>query len=148
MTSLLPGLGGRREAREEALTFLYQVELTGESVSEALAARGLPPVGYAVEMIEGVAAAETELDGILERNLKSWRVERLAIVDRVLARMAAWELLFRPDVPTGVVLSEVVELATQYSGEESPRFLNGVLRAVADEARADEVSVDEAGEGE
>ena len=49
--------------------------------------------------------------------------------------MAAWELGHRPDVPTGVVLSELVELATQYSGTDAPRFLNGLLRAVADELR-------------
>ena len=143
MTNLVPGLGGRREAREEALTLLYEVELTGESAHDALSARDFPPVDYAIEMIVGVAADKAELDELLGRNLKAWRVGRLAIVDRVLARMAAWELLRRPDVPTGAVLSELVELATQYSGEESPRFLNGVLRAVADEVRAGEVRAGE-----
>lgn len=136
--SARPGLGGRREAREEALGALYELELTGESAVEALARREVPPEAYALEVIEGVCAERVVLDELLGRHLVAWTVPRLAVVDRTLARMAAWELLRRPDVPTGVVLSELVELATQYAGEESPRFLNGVLRAVADEVRAGE----------
>ena len=64
----------------------------------------------------------------------------MAMVDRTLARMAAWELVHRADVPTSAVMSELVELATQYCGAETPRFLNGVLRAVADEVRGEEVA--------
>ena len=135
MNDPVPGLGGRREAREEALSVLYGIELTGGSAADALALRWLPPEDYAVDMIEGVDAALGELDEILGRHLIGWRIERMAVVDRVIARMAAWELRSRADVPTGVVLSEAVELATRYCGEDSPRFLNGVLRAVADELR-------------
>lgn len=142
MTDLAPGLGGRREAREEALALLYEAELTGDPAPAAIGARPVPPETYAVQMVEGVADDRAEIDALLDRKLVRWRVDRLAIVDRVLARMAAWELLRRPDVPTGVVLSELVELATQYSGEESPRFLNGVLRAVADEVRPGEQEPD------
>lgn len=136
MSGLGPGIGSRREAREEALALLYEVELTGESPLDALAHREVAPEPYAQDIIEGIAADRAEIDDLIQRNLEGWRLTRLAIVDRVLARISAWELLRRPDVPTGAVLSEVVELATQYSGEESPRFLNGVLRAVADEVRA------------
>ncbi len=138
MSASIPGLGGRREAREEALSFLYETELTGSSIADALDGRDLPPEGYAREVIEGVAAEREVLDEVIRHNLKGWRLERMAIVDRVIARMAAWELNSRPDVPTGAVLSEAVELATQYCGEDSPQFLNGVLRAVANELRPDE----------
>jgi transcription antitermination protein NusB len=131
------GVGGRREAREEALAFLYETELTGSSVADALDGRDLPPEDYALAMVEGVAAERDELDEVISRNLKGWRLARMAIVDRTIARMATWELKSRPDVPTGVVLSEAVELATQYCGEDSPRFLNGVLGAVAVELRPD-----------
>jgi len=131
-------LGGRREAREEALSFLYETELTGESIPATLESRDIPLEDYAVEMIEGIDAQRQELDDIIRRNLTGWRLERMAIVDRVIARMAAWELRSRRDVPTGAVLSEAVQLATQYCGEDSPRFLNGVLRSVANELRPDE----------
>lgn len=132
----IPGLGGRREAREDALAVLYEVEMTGESVAESLASRDVAPGMYAIDIVEGVAANIETIDEILSRHAKRWRLDRFTTVDRSLARMAAWELGHRPDVPTGVVLSELVELATQYSGTDAPRFLNGLLRAVADELRA------------
>jgi N utilization substance protein B len=132
----IPGLGGRREAREDALAVLYEVEMTGESVAESLAARDVAPGMYAIDIVEGVAANIETIDEILSRHAKRWRLDRFTTVDRSLARMAAWELGHRPDVPTGVILSELVELATQYSGTDAPRFLNGLLRAVADELRA------------
>ena len=131
----VPGFGARREAREDALAVLYEVEIAGDSAFEALARRAVPPTGYAVELALGVDADRDEVDDLLSRHLVGWRLERLAVVDRSVARIAAWELVHRDDVPTGVVLSEAVALATQYCGAESPRFLNGVLRAVADEVR-------------
>jgi N utilization substance protein B len=57
-------------------------------------------------------------------------------VDRALLRLAVFELAYRPDVPIGVVLSEAVELAAQYSTDASAKFVNGVLAAIADEVRA------------
>ena len=134
----MSAVGGRREAREEALSFLYETELTGEPIAYAFAARAIPLEDYATTMVEGIDADRVELDDIIRRNLTGWRLERMAIVDRVIARMATWELRSRSDVPTGAVLSEAVELATQYCGEDSPRFLNGVLRSVANELRPNE----------
>ncbi len=133
----LPGFGTRREAREDALAVLYEAEIAGGTAAEALARRGVPPSQYAVELSLGVDADRENVDDLLARKLVGWRLERLAVVDRTLARIAVWELVHRDDVPTGVVLSEAVALATQYCSAESPRFLNGVLRAVADEARPD-----------
>lgn len=138
MTPSPSAIGGRREAREEALSFLYETELTGDPAAEGLAARDIPLEDYAIEVIEGVEGDRAELDEIIGRNLTGWTINRMAIVDRVIARMATWELRSRTDVPTGAVLSEAVELATQYCGEDSPRFLNGVLRSVANELRPDE----------
>ena len=131
------GVSSRREAREEALGLLYQLEVTGETLQAALSAKPVPPEEYALELVEGVAGTVDELDRLIGAQLTGWTVDRLAVVDRVLARIATWELNERADVPTGVVLSEAVELASQYSGAESPRFLNGVLRAVANESRGD-----------
>ena len=131
----VPGFGTRREAREDALAVLYEAEIAGGSAFEALARRAVPPSEYAMELALGVDADRESVDDLLRRHLVGWRLERLAVVDRTLARIAAWELMRRGDVPTGVVLSEAVALATQYCSAESPRFLNGVLRAVADEVR-------------
>jgi len=135
MSADVPGLGGRREAREEALAILYEAELTGDAVEETLAAREVAPTDYAIEIAEGVDDTRDDLDALLGRHLDNWRVERMPLVDRVIARVAAWELTACADVPTGVVLSEAVAIATQYCGERSPRFLNGVLGSVAVEVR-------------
>jgi N utilization substance protein B len=131
----IPGLGSRREAREDALAVLYEMELTGDSVAESLARRDVAPDEYAIRIVEGVSVHRAEIDEVVSRHVKEWRLERMTVIDRSLARMAAWELGHAPDVPTGVVLSELVGLATQYSGADAPRFLNGVLAAVAGELR-------------
>ena len=130
-----PSLGSRREAREEALAFLYGQEITGATVADGLAERIAPLERYAEQMVAGVEADRERIDALIADHLRGWRLERMAMVDRAIARMATWELVHRPDVPTGVVLSEAVELATLYGGEDSSRFLNGVLRAVADTVR-------------
>ncbi|MEM9466276.1 MAG: transcription antitermination factor NusB [Actinomycetota bacterium] len=135
MSIEVPGLNRRREAREEALAVLYQVEVTGESVEATLAAREIAPDEYAIEIADGVDDTRDDLDVRIGRHLTNWRVERMPIVDRVIARMAVWELETQSDTPTGVVLSEAVELASQYCGEKSAPFLNGVLSSVAAEVR-------------
>ena len=135
MSSEIPGFGSRREAREEALAILYQAELTGDPVDDALSGRDVAPSEYAVEIAVRVDDERDDLDALLGRHLKNWRVERMPLFDRVIARIAVWELSERNDIPTGVVLSEAVEIATQYCAEPSPRFLNGVLSSVATEVR-------------
>ena len=135
MTAEVPGFGARREAREDALALLYEAEIAGGCVTDALARRPVPPSDYAVELVHGFDADHEAVDTLLRAHLVGWRLERLAIVDRTLARIAVWELLRQHDIPTGVVLSEAVALASQYCSAESPRFLNGVLSAVAREVR-------------
>ena len=131
----VPSLGGRREAREEALAVLYQAEVTGDAVDDVLGRRDVPPADYAIEIAEGVDDGRDDLDVLLGRHLDNWRVERMPLVDRVIARIAAWELSSGDEVPTGVALSEAVAIATEYCGDRSPRFLNGVLASVAAEVR-------------
>lgn len=132
----IPGFGLRREAREDALTALYEAEMSGRSIGETLAGKAVPLSEYAVELARGVQHDLAELDEVLQCHLVGWTVERLAVVDRILARMAVWELVRSPGVPAGVVLAEVVALATDYCGPESPRFLNGLLGAIAEEVRS------------
>jgi len=135
VTASIPGLGKRREAREEALALLYESSVSGEDVAGIVAGRVLPPEEYAIEIASGIDRDRPVIDKLIAGNIKGWRIERMALVDRMIASIATWELVNRGDVPTGVVLSEAVELATQYAGEESPRFLNGLLRAIANEVR-------------
>ena len=135
MSASIPGLGRRREAREEALAVLYESAMSSIDVEAVIAARPVPPDEYAVEIASGIDSNRAEIEELIAGNLKGWTLQRMAPVDRMIASITTWELVNQPDVPTGVALSEAVELATQYAGEDSPRFLNGLLRAVATEVR-------------
>jgi N utilization substance protein B len=128
-------IGGRREARERALGLLYEAEAKGRSPREVLADLPVAPDPYAVALVEGVEDCGADIDGLITRFAKGWKLERMPAVDRALVRLATFELLRRDDVPTGAVISEAVELAKQYSTEESGRFVNGLLSRIAKEVR-------------
>ncbi|HEX2024256.1 MAG TPA: transcription antitermination factor NusB, partial [Acidimicrobiales bacterium] len=107
--------GPRRQARERALSLLYEAEVKETTPADVLAALPLEPDRFAVDLVTGVAEHAQEVDGWLRRYARDWAVERMPAIDRALLRMGVFELLHRPDVPTGVVLSEAVELAARYS---------------------------------
>ncbi len=129
--------GSRREARERALELLYEAEAKGVRAAEVLVGLTITPDAFAVALVNGVGERLTELDGHIERLARDWRVERMPWVDRSILRLAAFELVARPDVPTGAVLSEAVELAKRFSTEEAGRFVNGLLSNLAREVRPD-----------
>jgi N utilization substance protein B len=127
--------GGRRQARERALSLLYEADAKDVPPAKVLADLPMEPAPFAAEVVAGVGEHQAELDGWIGRYARDWTVDRMPALDRSLLRMAVFELLHRPDVPTGAVISEAVELAQRYSTEESSRFVNGVLAAIAAEAR-------------
>jgi len=130
--------GERRLGRERALGLLYEAEAKGVAPSEVLASLPVPPEEYARQLVEGVSGRLGELDALIGSAAESWAVERMPVVDRQLLRLGAYELVARPDVPVAVVIDEAVELAKQYSTEDSGRFVNGVLGAIARRVRAGE----------
>jgi N utilization substance protein B len=131
-----PGPAGpRRQARERALSLLYEADVKETTPAEVLAGLPVEPDPFAVELVEGVGEHGEEVDHWLRRYARDWAVERMPAIDRALLRIGVFELLHRPDVPTGVVLSEAVELAARYSTEDSGRFVNGVLAGIADQVR-------------
>ena len=129
----------RREAREVALQALYSWEVgrmaPAAAVAEVLAAHHAeaaePVRRQATEMVEGTVAAVAELDRLIADHSRHWRVERLAVIDRLILRMAIWELRQPSAPPKAVVLNEAIELARRFSGEEAAKFVNGVLDAVS-----------------
>ncbi|MGI8491978.1 MAG: transcription antitermination factor NusB [Acidimicrobiales bacterium] len=124
-------VGSRRRARERALGLLYEALAKDLEPAQVMSELPVEPDDYASDIVAGVARMLPEIDSILGRNAIDWTVDRMPVIDRTLLRMATYELLARPDVPTGVVISEAVELAKQYSTEESGRFVNGILAAIA-----------------
>lgn len=127
--------GTRRASRERALSLLYEAEAKGLSVDDLLDELPVPPDPFVVDLVRGVGTRRERIDAIITGHAINWEVERMPVVDRALLRLGVYELTECSDVPVGVVISEAVELAKQYSTEESGSFVNGVLAAVAAEAR-------------
>jgi N utilization substance protein B len=130
-------VGTRREARERALSLLYEADAKSEAPADVLAGLPVAPDPFVADVVVGVADRQKEIDELIARYAIDWTLDRMPIIDLTLLRMATFELLARPDVPTGVVISEAVELAKQYSTEESGRFVNGLLASIAAETRKD-----------
>jgi len=128
-------VGSRRESRERALSLLYEAEVKELSPSALLAELPLKPEAFVADLVKGVDIHQARIDDLIGRFAVDWTLDRMPAVDRNLLRLAVYELLERPDVPLGAVISEAVELAKRYSTDESGRFVNGVLSSVAAEVR-------------
>jgi transcription antitermination protein NusB len=131
-------LGGRRGARERALELLYECDLKEQAVSDLLEELPVPPQPYATTLASGVEAHQARIDELLAKHAIDWSLDRMPVVDRAVLRMATFELGWCSDVPTSVVISEAVELAKEYSTDESAGFVNGLLATIAHELRPDE----------
>jgi N utilization substance protein B len=126
----------RRAARERALELLYEAESKGTDGATVLAALPVAPDPLAVELVEGVDAHRDRIDELVGRLVApSWSLARLASVDRAVLRIGTYELLAAPDRSPALVLNESVVLARRFGTDDSPRFVNGVLAAVAAEVR-------------
>ena len=126
----------RREARERAVELLYEAETKSVGVTDVLAGLPLRPDAYALELAHGVTDHRIELDALLGRYARRWPVARMAVTDRTVLRLGAFELATQLDVPTGAALSEAVELGGRYgSTDDTSKFVNGILAAVAEEVR-------------
>jgi N utilization substance protein B len=126
----------RTDARERALILLYEAEAKGIAPSEVLAAQISPPDELTTLLVLGVQEHQQQLDEVIAAHSKGWSLARMPSIDRNVLRVAAFELLGRPDVPVAVVLDEAVELAKRFSTDDSGRFVNGVLAALVSVLRA------------
>ncbi len=94
---------------------------------------------YSREVVVGVWESRVELDRLIRRSSKNWRVERMSRVDRNILRIAIYEVLYRKDVPPKVSIDEAVELGKRYGSEESGAFINGILDHIYNQLKAEEV---------
>ena len=129
----------RRKARKRALDVLYEADLRGEPIPKVLAetvARMEGPrpgyLDYAIELVEGVVAHFERIDELIASYAEGWTLQRMPAVDRNLARIAVFELLYVPEIDDPVAITEAVELAKQMSTDDSPRFLNGILGRISE----------------
>jgi N utilization substance protein B len=128
----------RRKAREHALQILFQLDIKKEKPSAAI----LKPFwveyqpedevkSFAEEIVKGTHKHLAEINKLIRQCAKNWSLDRMAVVDRNVLRMAVYEMLYRMDIPTSVTINEAIEIAKKYGTDESGAFVNGILDSVA-----------------
>jgi N utilization substance protein B len=123
----------RRRAREIALQVLYQLDIGRGDFREALALyfENFRPSEKAREfcqrLVDGVGQNQQEIDRLIEENAENWSLKRMAVVDRNILRIAAFELIHCPDIPFRASLNEAIELAKKFGSDDSGAFINGIL---------------------
>ncbi len=126
----------RSKARKRALDVLFEAELRGSPVLDLLAERtamASPPVSaYAAALVRGVTAHQPRIDELIAKYAEGWTLDRMPAVDRNVLRIGIYELLWAPDVPDAVAISEAVQLARDLSTDASPTFINGLLARLLD----------------
>lgn len=128
---------GRRAIREWALRALYQVDVGAkpaeQAVEEVLSVAALEPddADAVRELVLGTVRLQpTEIDPLIQQYARGWTIDRMAVIDRNLLRLAIYELRHHPEQPYKVVINDAIELAKKYSTAESGRFVNGILGAI------------------
>jgi N utilization substance protein B len=126
----------RSEARERALGLLYEAESKSISPQAVLDAQILDPDELTATLLAGVGEDQPAIDGLISEHSKGWTLQRMPAVDRAILRLAICELQRRPETPTAVVIDEAVELAKRFSTDDSGKFVNGMLSAIARKVRS------------
>ncbi|OLB85739.1 MAG: transcription antitermination factor NusB [Chloroflexi bacterium] len=130
-------MGKRHQARELALKVLFQLEGTGDEVDDVLSyhasenGAGEEIANFARQLVDGVIANQVKLDSILSEASEHWKLDQMAKVDRIILRIAVYEIAIDRRVPTKAAINESIELAKTFSGDEAGRFVNGILGKVA-----------------
>jgi N utilization substance protein B len=130
-------MGKRHQARELALRVLFQLETSQDEPDEVLRYHAdeiaAPPdvAAFAAELVRGVLANQEKLDAILSEASEHWKLQQMAKVDRIILRIAVFELAVDRQVPPKAAINESIELAKTFSGDEAGRFVNGILGRVA-----------------
>jgi transcription antitermination protein NusB len=125
----------RHQQRERALSLLYEAELKGESPLHVADALAVQPDPYVRTLLEHVVRTQDEANRRIAAASVGWPLERMAVIDRLVLRMAVAELLDPQGPPLAVVIDEAVELVKVYSTDESGAFVNGILSTIAAEVR-------------
>lgn len=129
-------MAARSKARKRAFQILFEADQRGADVQTVLAdwmrlARTdprQPPVGeYTMQLVEGYAQSAARIDELLSTYSVGWTLDRMPVVDRGILRLGVYELLWVDDVPDAVAIDEAVQLAKEFSTDESPGFINGLL---------------------
>ena len=133
-------MSARSKSRKRALDILFGADIRQQPIAamldeEAGRAAANPQResswAYARELVEGVDAHLADIDAEIEAHAQGWPLERMPALDRAIARLATWEILYNDEVPDAVAIAEAVESATVLSTDDSAGFLNGLLGGIA-----------------
>lgn len=134
-----PRIPSRRLAREIALKVAYAIEMRKcepeEALQDPLIIDGELPPAYSVRLLTHVEMYREQLDDLIRLKVERWEFHRIAVLDRIILRIATAELLLFPDIPPKVSINEAIEIAKKFSTDNSGRFVNGILDAVYNEIR-------------
>lgn len=129
-------IGSRGRARRRALEILFEAEQRSTTPLEALQRRRdhtdqtINP--YTTVIIDGVLTHQEQIDELLAQYAYGWTMERMLAMDKSILRLGAWELLFNDDMPDAAAVDEAVNMAREYSNDDSPSYVNGVLGRLQD----------------
>lgn len=121
----------RSQARERALTILYEAQSKRITPSEALAALVIRPDAFTDRLVRGVETGTEHSDSLISAHAHNWSIDRMPVLDVCILRIALYELASEPETPTAVIINEAVELAKRFSTDDSGRFINGMLSTLA-----------------
>jgi N utilization substance protein B len=128
----------RRKAREYALQVLFQLDIRKEKPTVTLFKRFWTEYepddevrAFTEEIVKGTIKHLSVINGKILASAKNWTLDRMAVVDRNVLRMAAYEILYRMDIPPSVTINEAIELAKKFGTDESGAFVNGILDSIA-----------------
>ncbi len=133
-------MSARSKARKRALDIIFQADVRGEDLGVMLAAEASRAASeparqaswlYAREIVDGVIDNRDEIDEQIVTHARDWKLERMPAVDRAVLRIGVWEILFNDEVPDAVAIDEAVELAKEFSTDDSGSFVHGVLARIA-----------------
>ncbi len=129
-------MGTRRQARELAMQALFYMDMQKKAslqMLEHFCTNFHPPKKsepFFLRLVNGVLEAKTEIDALIERFSKNWKINRMSCVDRNIMRIAVYELLFCEDIPPKVSINEAVDIGKKFGTEESGSFINGIMDSI------------------
>ncbi len=128
----------RRKAREYALQLLFQLDIRKEKPTATLLKRFWTDEdpdeevrAFAEEIVKGTFKHLPDINARVLASAKNWSLDRMAVIDRNVLRLATYEILYRVDIPPSVTINEAIELAKKYGTDESGAFVNGILDSIA-----------------
>ena len=131
-------MGARRKARICALQMLFQYDIARPSVEELTSNyweafgddMGNVPRDFSDNLARGAISHLADIDDLIKRRAENWRIQRMAVVDRNILRLAIYEFLYEAETPKTVVINEALEIARRFSTFEATQFINGILDAI------------------